>query len=302
MSANVLEYVVKPGDRFVFLRDVIKHELGISRSLLATLKAQHRIQVNGQTARTDYRLQIGDRVAVDIGFEEVNRMIPLPMLLDVIYEDLDLLVINKTPGLPVHPGSDPAKPTLANAVAYYWENQEISPLFRPINRLDKDTSGLVLIAKSQFAHQAVFQQMKRGLVARFYQALVLGNVKEEAACINLPIAHLDRENSPARSVDPSGKPAVTKFKVLKRYDGFTLLSLSLETGRTHQIRVHLSHIGHSLVGDTLYGIPSGLINRQALHSGKVELSQPRTGCLLRLEAPLPADILNCLRIISVSQQ
>lgn len=179
--------------------------------------------------------------------------------------------------------------TLANAVTYYWAEQGRSVLFRPINRLDKDTSGLVLVGKSQYAHQAMYRQQQAGTITRRYLAVMEGIVAKDNGCIDLPIAQLDPELRP-RTVDPSGKRAITYFKVIQRLNGFTLLSLTLGTGRTHQIRVHLSHLGHPICGDTLYGHPSPLIDRQALHGGELSFNQPRTGGPLRLVAPIPRDM------------
>ncbi len=293
MDDNILFYIVDPADNYVYLRDVMKNHLKLSHSLLTKLKQQNKIQVNGQVCLTNYQLQAGDEVTVDIDLEEENTIEPEYIPLDVVYEDQDLLVINKPAGLAVHPVKGISGGTLANAVTCYWAGQGLTTLFRPINRLDKNTSGLILIGKSQYAHQAMYRQQKAGTISRVYQALVEGVVPEDRGCINLPIAHLDPRLC-ARVVDESGKPALTNYQVLKRYEGFTLLSLTLGTGRTHQIRVHLSQSGYPICGDTLYGTPSPLINRQALHAGLLTLDQPRTGTRLQFEVPLPADMVKSL--------
>ncbi len=293
MKDNRLVYTVDPEDNFFYLRDVIKSHFQISHSLLTKLKLQNKIRVNAQIALTNYRLQAGDQVTVDIELAEENNLEPEYIPLDIVYEDRDLLVINKPPGLAVHPVKGISGGTLANAVAYYWAQQGKSPLFRPINRLDKNTSGLILIGQSQYAHQAIFRQQKQGTIHREYQALVEGRVQEDRGCINLPIAHLDPRFC-ARSIDPSGKPAISYYVVLKRYEEFTLLALTLGSGRTHQIRVHLSQAGHPICGDTLYGSPSPLISRQALHALQLTLKQPRTDAVLHFKAPLPPDMLQLL--------
>ncbi len=297
MNDNILSYIVNPGDDYVYLRDVMKTHLKLSHSLLTRLKQQNKIRVNGQISLTNYRLQAGDKVTVDIGLEEENTIEPEYIPLDILYEDQDLLIINKPPGLAVHPVKGISGGTLANAVTYYWTQQGRSVLFRPINRLDKNTSGLILIGKSQYAHQAIFRQQKQGTICRKYQALVDGVVQEDSGCINLPIAHPDPRLC-SRAVDPSGKPAITTYQVLHRFKEYTLLSLTLGTGRTHQIRVHLSQAGYPICGDILYGNSSLLINRQALHAGQLTLQQPRTGAVLHFETSLPKDMLELIEYLS----
>jgi 23S rRNA pseudouridine1911/1915/1917 synthase len=293
MRENQLSYIVKPEDHYVFLREILISQMKISHSLLVKLKLQQKILVNAEPTFTNYRLQAGDLITVDLALEEENNIPPQDIPLDIVYEDQDLLVINKAPGLAVHPVKNIPNGTLANAVTNYWMQQGQSLVFRPINRLDKNTSGLILIGKSQYAHQAIFRQQKKHTMQRHYQAIVQGNVASDNGRIDLPIAHLDPSRS-ARAVDPSGKPAITNFTVLKRFAGFTLLSLSLETGRTHQIRIHLSQSGYPIVGDFLYGQPSPLIARQALHAGHLTLQHPRSGAPLEFDVPLPPDMLNLL--------
>lgn len=293
MTDNILKYTIMPQDNYIYLREVLKDKMHFSHSLLTKLKQQHKIKVNGQATLTNYRVQPGDVVSVNIALEEQTNIVPQYMPLNIIYEDQDFLVVNKPAGMVVHPAKGTLDGTLANAVTAYWLKQGKSILFRPINRLDKDTSGLVLIGKSQYAHQAIFQQQKQGTVSKIYQAVVEGVVGTDKGCINLPIARTN-SSSPQRSIDLAGKPATTNFTVIKRYRDFTLLALTLITGRTHQIRVHLSQSDHPICGDTLYGHPSPLISRQALHAGQLSFQHPRTGLPVRLEAPLPADILQLL--------
>lgn len=286
---NRLVYMVDPADNYIYLREVLTNHLQLSHSLQVRLKAQNGIKVNGRVTRTNYRLQPGDIVTIDIDLEEQSEIRPIYSPLDIIYEDPDCLVINKPPGMAVHSQRGGPEITLANAVTYYWAEQGKTLLFRPVNRLDKDTSGLLLVGQSQYAHQAMFRQQKAGTITRRYLAVVEGIVSRDHGSIDLPIAQLDPELRP-RTVDSSGKRAITHFNVLQRLNGFTLLSLTLGTGRTHQIRVHLSHLGHPICGDTLYGHLSPLINRQALHAGELSFNQPRTGQTLCLVAPLPRDM------------
>jgi 23S rRNA pseudouridine1911/1915/1917 synthase len=207
------------------------------------------------------------------------------------------MVINKPAGLSVHPSRGTVGGTLANAVTYYWQNRGLAMKFRPINRLDKDTSGLILVGKSQFAHQAIARQQRDGSVSRRYLAVVEGIVELEDGSIEAPIA-LQHPDQRQRIVSPRGRSAVTRYTVLQRFPGFTLLALTLETGRTHQLRVHLSFIGHPICGDTLYGRPCSLIERQALHAATLNFLHPRTGESLSFEALLPTDMIEMLKKIA----
>ncbi len=293
MTDNILDYTVNPGDKYIYLREVLISQMQLSHSLLTKLKLQQKIKVNGQVTFTNYKLHTGDMVTVSLDLEENNCIEPQFIPLDIVFEDEDFLLINKPPGMAVHPVKGITGGTLANAVTHYWTQQGKSNLFRPINRLDKDTSGLILIGQSQYAHQAIFRQLKTGTIKRHYQALVEGVLQEETGCIKLPIAQLDYRSCD-RTVDISGKHALTHYTVLKRYKGYTLLSLTLGTGRTHQIRVHLSQSGYPICGDTRYGNSSPLINRQALHAGQLVFKLPRSGTGVEFEAKLPLDFVRLL--------
>jgi 23S rRNA pseudouridine1911/1915/1917 synthase len=250
MNDNILSYIVTIGDKHTYLRDVLISHMQLSHALLSKLKFQNKIMVNGLPTHTNYRLKAGDVINVDISLDEQSEIVPENIPLDIVYEDPDLMVINKPSDMAVHPSKGILGGTLANAVVHYWAAQEKSLLFRPINRLDKDTSGLILVGKSQYAHQAIFRQQKRGTIHRTYIAVVEGIIHEDTGSVNKPIARLD-PCSPARTVDETGKPAVTNWAVLKRFRNHTLLSLTLGTGRTHQIRVHLSYLGFPICGDIL---------------------------------------------------
>jgi 23S rRNA pseudouridine1911/1915/1917 synthase len=290
MEENLLMYVVDPEDHLIYLRDVFKFKLPMSHALLARLKVQEKIRVNGEFAHTNYRLQPGDRITVDLNMEESNLIIPQDIPLEIVYQDADIMVINKPAGMAVHPIKEKTEGTLANAVTHYWLQRGESRLFRPINRLDKGTSGLVLVAKSQYAHQAMFQQQKLGQIQRRYLAVVDGVVEENEGRIDLPIGRSQPGSPVFRQVDAAGKSAVTHFTVEKRFQDKTLLSLRLQTGRTHQIRVHMSYVGHPVCGDPIYGQASPLIFRQALHAGWTSFLQPRTQTRLEFEVPLPPDM------------
>ncbi|HPF19784.1 MAG TPA: RluA family pseudouridine synthase [Syntrophomonas sp.] len=297
MDENLLIYVFDPQDQLVYLRDVFKKKLPLSHALLARLKTQEKIHVNGMFAHTNYRLQPGDVVTVDLNLAETNPILPQDIPLEIVYQDADVMVINKPAGMAVHPVKAKAEGTLANAVTHYWQQQGRFCLFRPVNRLDKGTSGLVLVAQSQYAHQALFRQQKLGQIQRRYLAVVEGVVEKDQERIELPIGRSQPGSSVFRQVDAAGKQAVTHYTVIQRYPRHTLLSLRLETGRTHQIRVHLAHLGHPVCGDSVYGQASPLIARQALHAAWTSFLQPRTQTRLEFAVPLPPDIQHLLTLI-----
>ncbi|MBU7006240.1 RluA family pseudouridine synthase [Phosphitispora fastidiosa] len=289
MNNTQLTYTAGALDQDTFLRDILSVKLLLSHSLVVRLKQQSKIKVNGYPSYTNYRINAGDIITIDINFTEESKIIPESIPLDIVYEDMDFLVVNKPAGMSTHPSRPGGTGTLANAVTYYWQRSGRSTLFRPINRLDKDTSGLILIGNSQFAHQGIFNQVKGRIIERRYIALVEGTMAKDSGRIDQPIARED-DKGRRRIVRSDGYPAVTHYKVLDIYPGYTLLSLRLETGRTHQIRVHLSSLGHPVCGDLLYGYDSPLINRQALHANKLRFTHPRSGKEVILDVPLAADI------------
>lgn len=284
-----LTYVAGSLDQGTFLRNILYDKLHLSHALVVKLKHQFKIKVNGSTARTDCPIHAGDLITINMDFIESNNIIPELMPLDIVYEDEDFLVINKPAGISTHPSRKEGTGTLGNGVTHYWKSRGQNTLFRPINRLDRDTSGLVLIGKSQYAHQSIFQQQKCQLLERRYLALVEGRVIEDNGTIDQPIARLN-DKLRRRTVDSTGQSAVTHYEVLKRYPKNTLLSLKLETGRTHQIRVHLSFLGYPICGDVFYGTDSPLINRQALHSDRLSFKHPRKGTRIVIEIPLAKDL------------
>jgi 23S rRNA pseudouridine1911/1915/1917 synthase len=289
MNNTQLIYTASTLDHDNFLRDILSDKLLLSHSLVVRLKQQHKIKVNGSAAHTNYQIKAGDIVTVDIDLTEENRIVPESISLDIVYEDMDFLAINKPAGMSTHPSRLGGTGTLANAVTYYWRGLEKNALFRPINRLDRDTSGLMLIANNQFAHQGIFKQMKNRNIERRYIALVEGEMAIDYDRIDQPIFRPD-DKKRRRIVHPGGHPAVTYYQVLNKFRGHTLLSLKLETGRTHQIRVHLGFLGHPVCGDLLYGYASPLIDRQALHANQLCFKHPRSGQEIVLEVPLAADI------------
>lgn len=289
MNKNQLTYTAGALDQDAFLREILSDKLHLSHSLVVRLKQELKIKVNGSTARTNYRLKAGDLITVDMDFSEENGIIPEAVPLDIVCEDEDFLAVHKPAAMSIHPSRPGGIGTLANAVTYYWQRMGRKTLFRPINRLDRDTSGLVLIAKSQFAHQAIFKQQQNRKIEKRYMALVEGRMEKNEDLIDLPILRPDAAKR-RRIVDPGGQKALTHYRVLEEYPDHTLLELKPETGRTHQIRVHLSFLGHPICGDLLYGYASTLIDRQALHAGSLRFIHPRSGGEVFLDAPLPEDM------------
>ena len=274
----------------------------LSRTMIQKLLEDKKILVNGKVEKASYKTKVGDILEVEeIEAKEIElkaQDIPL----DVIYEDDDIIVINKAKGMVVHPANGNPDGTLVNAVMNICKDSlsGIGGEIRPgiVHRLDKDTSGLIIVAKNDKAHINLSEQIKNREITKKYVALVRGVIKENHATINMPIGRSSKDRK-KMAVRKDGKNAVTHFNVIKRYDGYTLLDIKIDTGRTHQIRVHLAEIGYPVVGDEVYSNgknPFG-VKGQMLHAKSLEFKHPITGKTLKLEAPLPEyfeDVLNKL--------
>lgn len=255
----------------------------------AWIKEGH-ILVNEKKVKPNYQVQPGDSLSFEKPVEEELAIEPEPIPLDIIYEDEELLVVNKPAGMVVHPSKGHSSGTLVNALLYHVnELSEGTAYIRPgiVHRIDKDTSGLLVVAKNNAAHQKLAEQFYEHSIAREYIALVQGEVQHEEGTIDAPISRMVN-NRLKRTVAKMGKEAVTHFQRLEEFKGYTLLRLQLETGRTHQIRVHLQYIGHPIVGDPMYG-PSDHADPhgQYLHAGTLGFIHPVTGEFMRFEVPLP---------------
>lgn len=272
----------------------------LSRTTIKRLLENAQILVNGTKQKASYKPEIGDLIQINMPelckTELVAQDIPVP----VIYEDKDIIVVNKPKGMVVHPANGNPDKTLVNAILAMCKDSlsGIGGEIRPgiVHRLDKDTSGLLIVAKNDLAHINMSKQIQNRQVIKKYIALVRGIVPEDEATIDMPIARSKKDRK-KMAVDKDGKNAVTHFKVLKRYDKYTLLELKIDTGRTHQIRVHMSYIGHPVVGDTTYsnGKNEFGIEGQMLHAKYLEFKHPITGETLKLEAPLPQYFENVLK-------
>ena len=267
-----------------------------SRSQIKQLLDGGNITVNGKTEKAKYKVKSGDVIRLEEPETKTLELRPENIPLDIVYEDDDVIVINKPQGMVVHPAPGHDDHTLVNALLYHCPLSTINGTFRPgiVHRIDKDTSGLLMVAKNDKAHRSLAKQLKDKTNIREYVALVHGKIAEDEGTINAPIGRSLKDRK-KQAVVKDGRNAVTHFEVLKRYRDYTLVKCILETGRTHQIRVHMKYIGHPLVGDPLYG-PKKTIkgNGQFLHAGKLGFVHPTTGKLLIFEAPLPKIFQECL--------
>ena len=264
----------------------------ISRSMVQKLIEQKNIKVNGKDTKHSYKLKLNDEIEITIPQAKEIDLKAQDIPLNVIYEDNDIIVINKPKGMVVHPANGNPDGTLVNAVMNLCKDSlsGIGGEIRPgiVHRLDKDTSGAIIVAKNDKAHIALSEQLKNHEVKKTYIALVRGIIKENEATINMPIARSKKDRK-KMDVDKDGKEAITHFKVLGRYKNkYTLLQINLETGRTHQIRVHLSHIGYPIIGDEVYsnGKNEWNVSGQCLHAWKLEFKHPITGKEISLEAEI----------------
>ena len=274
-----------------------------SRSQIQQLIQEGHVLVNGKIPKTKYAVQPDDQIQITPPEPKTLDLIAQPIKLDIIYEDDDVLVVNKPQGMVVHPSAGHLQDTLVNALLYHCPLSTINGTFRPgiVHRIDKDTSGLLMVAKNDQAHQALAQQLKEKTNIRQYLALVHGNIKEDQGTIDAPIGRSLKDRK-KQAVVANGKPAVTHFEVLQRFGSYTLISCKLETGRTHQIRVHLQYIGHPLAGDPVYGPKKTLPAKgQFLHAAKLGFIHPKTGELLVFEAPLPEYFTKTLTQLTKQQ-
>ncbi|MEW6182440.1 MAG: RluA family pseudouridine synthase [Bacillota bacterium] len=287
--------VVEEDDAGVRLDRYLAYQLSdFSRSRIQHLIGDGQVLVNARSARPSYCVRTADEIRVNLPPPEAPAIEPEPIPLDVAYEDNDLLVVTKPRGMVVHPGAGHLRGTLVNALLYHCSNLSgINGVLRPgiVHRLDKDTSGLLMVAKNDTAHLALSAQLKERRVLREYVALAYGRLKEDAGTINAPIGRHQRDRQ-RMAVTPKGRPAVTHFVVIERFSGYTYLRLHLETGRTHQIRVHLAFMGHPVVGDLKYGRaqPHLGLSGQFLHAGVLGFEHPVSNEFLRFEASLPAEL------------
>lgn len=282
---------------------IAQNEDDLSRTMIKKLIEEGQVTVNGKNVKTSYTVQAGDTIKIIVPEAKETKLEAQEIPLDIVYEDSDIIVVNKQKGMVVHPAVGNPDGTLVNAImAHCKENLSgIGGELRPgiVHRLDKDTSGLLIVAKNDKAHIAISNQIQNREVKKVYLALVRGNVPEEEATIDMPIGRSAKDRK-KMAVTKNGKNAITHFRVLERFGNYTFLEIRIETGRTHQIRVHMSEIGHPVVGDMVYsnGKNEFDVEGQMLHAKSLTFKHPVTAETLNLEAPLPKyfeDVLNLLR-------
>ena len=273
-----------------------------SRSFLQKLIREEQITVNGRPVKANYRLQPEDQVLVIVPDPQLPDILPENIPLDILYEDSDVLVINKPKGMVVHPAAGHYTNTVVNAVMYHCQGNlsGINGVMRPgiVHRIDRDTTGAIVICKNDQAHQSLAQQLKEHSITRSYRAIVWNNLKEDEGTVDRPIGRHPVDRKKMAVNEKNGKPAVTHYRVLERFGRFTYIECRLETGRTHQIRVHMASIGHPLLGDEVYG-PSGKqpfrLQGQCLHAMTLGFLHPSTGEYVEFEAPLPEYFTQLLK-------
>ena len=281
--------------KYKTIKQVLKNEFNISDRLISKLKSSNCILLNGFPIGINSTININDIIETNLDFpeEDNENILPIKMDLNIIYEDDSLLILNKPSNMPVHPSHLHFDDTLSNGVKYYFNKNNIYKKIRPVNRLDKDTTGIVIFAKNQYIQEELIKQMKNNSFKKEYLAILEGHLEKNKGTIN---ANISRKSDSIieREINFDGEKAITHFELIKNFEyktkNLSLVKFILETGRTHQIRVHSKYIGHPIIGDTLYGNTSDLILRQALHSYKVSFIHPITKKFIEIEAELPEDM------------
>lgn len=298
---RTLTYSITESEQGLPVSNYLKHQGYSTRSLTELKKMPESVLINGKWEYLNHTLQSGDTLTIQIQENTSSGKIPpVELPLDIVYEDEDLMVVNKPAGMPIHPSMKNYENSLGNALAWYFAKQNKPFIFRCINRLDRDTSGLTVIAKhmvsaGMLSAMVASKGNSSSSFTREYLALVRGNVTPPSGTVSAPISR--KEGSILeRMVDfEQGEHAVTHYQALTEKNGYSLLSLQLETGRTHQIRVHMKYLGYPLIGDYLYNPDMEVISRQALHSHRLRFIHPITHKCLEFTAPLPEDMANVIR-------
>lgn len=281
-------------NKYVNVKQVLKEYFEISDRLLLKLKKNQRIFLNNEKVFVNAPVNINDTILVDLDFkEETENILPTKMKLDILYEDASLLIINKPFGIPVHPSILHFEDSLSNGVKFYFNSINLYKKIRPVNRLDKDTSGIVIFAKNEYIQEALIRQMKNNTFKKEYLSILEGHLEKAYGTIDAPIAR--KEGSIIeREINSNGEKAITHYELIKNFNKndkeLSLVKFTLETGRTHQIRLHSKYINHSILGDSLYGNSSILISRQALHAYKITFIHPLSKKTISLETDLPEDM------------
>ena len=282
-----LKYIIENNKSNI--NQILQNKLSISSRLLYKLIKSQRILLNGNICDTRNHSNVGDTLIVDFNYDEDNsNIVPTKMDLDIIYEDEWLLIVNKPAGVAIHPSILHYSDSLCNGIRFYFDSIGLKKKIRPVNRLDLNTSGLVIFAKCEYIQECLISQMKDHLFKKEYLAICDGIFENKYGTINLPIARKE-DSIIERCISDDGQPSITHYEVLKEFGNYSLVRCILETGRTHQIRVHMSAISHPLIGDSLYGSLSDLIDRQALHCYKLKFVHPITKKFMDFCGEIPLD-------------
>jgi len=285
-----IRHTVGPEDTGRSVEEILTGPLQVSRRMIQRLTRSRGISINSRPAFLKRRVKAGDVVAIRTSDRSSSALAPVPVDLAIVYEDADLVVVDKAANILVHPSSPGHTRTLVHGLVHHFTERGEATSVHPVHRLDRDTSGLVLFARSAFGHQHLDRQLRLREMSREYLGVVEGYLQGDAGEIDAPIG-VSPKDSRLRAVRQDGQPATTRYQVRELLRDSSVVGLRLETGRTHQIRVHLGHIGHPVVGDAEYGArPVRLIRRYALHAERLAFRHPRSGALLELTAPIPDDI------------
>ena len=293
---RTIEYQIEESADGLRIEQFLRRRGYSGQNLTEIKRMPKSILVNGEHYYMRQKLHTGDQLKVCIQETDCSEKIPpVEIPLDIVYEDEDIIVINKPAGMPIHPSLNHYTNSMANALAWYYQKQNKPFIFRCCNRLDRDTSGLTVVAKHLVSGNILSAMVYRREIHREYLAIVRGQVTPESGTINAPLARKPGTII-ERTVDwEHGKTAITHYRVVEEKNGHSLVSLKLETGRTHQIRIHMKHLGYPLIGDYLYNPDMEYITRQALHSHRLCFPHPITGKMLEFTAPLPTDMQNVLQ-------
>ncbi len=288
---SIITYTVDKTGHELKIRDYMKDSLNLSGRFIKNSAMDRRIMVNDKEVKLSYRLSEGDVIQVRVTKEETQNIEPENLNIQVIYEDDDLLIVNKPPYMVVHPTKSHSMGTLANGVIYHFRSNNDNSIVRLVSRLDRDTSGLIMIAKNQFSHMSLARAMDENTIEKSYLAVIHGKLEPKEGIIDKPLGKPENETI-KRAVIEDGQRSVTHYKVIEEFKEAELVQLFLETGRTHQIRVHVSHEGCPIYGDSLYSEfnDEEFINRQALHAYRLRLPHPRSGEMLTFECEVPDDM------------
>ena len=293
---RTIEYQIEESADGLRIEQFLRRRGYSGQNLTEIKRLPKSILVNGELYYMRQKLHTGDQLKVCIQETDCSEKIPpVEIPLDIVYEDEDIIVINKPAGMPIHPSLNHYTNSMANALAWYYQKQNKPFIFRCCNRLDRDTSGLTVVAKHLVSGNILSAMVYRREIHREYLAIVRGQVTPESGTINAPLARKPGTII-ERTVDwEHGETAITHYRVVEEKNGHSLVSLKLETGRTHQIRIHMKHLGYPLIGDYLYNPDMEYITRQALHSHRLCFPHPITGKMLEFTAPLPTDMQNVLQ-------